>query len=542
MIAAAGRSFTSFRMTLQNDRCGGEILHFVQDDTGRTSSGRTETGKIMQKVERKKHGERRHGRVVGVLLCALLLAGCVIAAVLLTRKAEEKPEPGRQPVSGAIVRRNREDLESITIKPRDGESWTAVRKEDGTLELVRAEDDEVWMVDETIADMLQDAAVNLTYEDVFTEHGEEWKPQADAFGLADPLITATFRYKDRTETTVRIGNSADPEENATYYMAVDGDDRLYAVASGTVKDLSTEKTLLHPVPELQIHAALLDRITVRNGDGSVRTEWKLNGAVSDQDAAENWILTAPFTYPADYDAMKNLKDSAEKLRLGTYIGPAAEESLTECGLKEPTAVLEMHLAKGSTGTVGAEGVYDVADWEERTKTLTLGKAKGEMVDYLLYEGKIYTISHFSVSTFTETEALSTAARYPVATPLNSLESVTVEAAGKEPVRYGLVRIDEEQQEDGTEKGEQNIRCLRNGEEIPYETFAAAYERMLTVTVSGKLPEGFVPQEAHTKYTFRTVSGGTHTVELCDFDGIHDAVKMDGYCMFYLIKDGMTELP
>ncbi len=246
----------------------------------------------MQKVERKKHGERRHGRAVGVLLCALLLAGCVIAAVLLTRKAEEKPEPGRQPVSGAIVRRNREDLESITIKPRDGESWTAVRKEDGTLELVRAEDDEIWMVDETIADMLQDAAVNLTYEDVFTEHGEEWKPQADAFGLADPLITATFRYKDRTETTVRIGNSADPEENATYYMAVDGDDRLYAVASGTVKDLSTEKTLLHPVPELQIHAALLDRITVRNGDGSVRTEWKLNGAVSDQDAAENWILTA----------------------------------------------------------------------------------------------------------------------------------------------------------------------------------------------------------------------------------------------------------
>ena len=94
MIAAAGRSFTSFRMTLQNDRRGGEILHFVQDDTGRTSSGRTETGKIMQKVERKKHGERRHGRVVGVVLCALLLAGCVIAAALLTRKAEEKPEPG----------------------------------------------------------------------------------------------------------------------------------------------------------------------------------------------------------------------------------------------------------------------------------------------------------------------------------------------------------------------------------------------------------------------------------------------------------------
>ncbi len=499
----------------------------------------------MQTVERKKHGERRHRRVIGVLLCAFLLAGCVIAAVLLTRKAEEKPEPGRQPVTGAIVRRDRTELDSITIAPRGGESWTAVRQEDGTLELVRPEGDESWSVDETIADILQDVAVNLTYEDVYTEKGDEWEPQAAAFGLEDPQITATFRYKDQTEITVRIGNSSDPEGNATYYMSVDGDERLFAVSSGTVKDLSTDQSILRPVPELQVHAALLDRITVRNGDGSVRTEWKLRGAVSDQDAAENWILTAPFTYPADYDAMKNLKDSAEKLRLGTYIGSDTKENLEEYGLKEPTAVLEMHMAEGSTGTVGTEGVYDVADWEERTKTLTLGKARSEMVDYLLYEGRIYTISHFSVSVFTETEALSTAARYPVATPLNSLESVTVEKDGTEPVRYRLVRIDEEQQDDsgtGTAETEQTVRCLRNGEEIPYETFEAAYERMLTVTVSGKLPEDFEPQASHTKYTFRTVSGGTHTVELCDYDGIHDAVIMDGCMIFYLIKHGMTDLP
>ena len=89
---------------------------------------------------------------------------------------------------------------------------------------------------------------------------------------------------------------------------------------------------------------------------------------------------------------------------------------------------------------------------------------------------------------------------------------------------------------------QSVRCMRNGEEIPYETFAAAYERMLTVTVSGKLPAGYAPEEAHTKYTFRTVSGGTHTVELCDFDGRHDAVTMDSHTMFYLIKHGMTDLP
>ena len=523
----------------------------------------------MQTVERKKHGERRHGRAVGVLVCALVLAGCVAAALLLTRKAEEKPEPGRQPVAGAIVQRSREELQSMTIVPRKGEAWTAVRQEDGGLRLEDTSSGlrppspqgegfqgdaqgegfqgdtkgESQKIDDLIGDMLTDAAVNLTYEDVFTENRADWEPAAADFGLTEPLVTATFRYTDGTEITVRIGDSADPEDNAAYYMTVDGDDRLYAVASGTVKDLSTEKSLLYPVPDLQIHSALLDRITVRNGDGSVRIGWALKGAVSDQDAAENWVLTAPYVYPADYDAMKNLRDSAEQLRLGTYIGPATEESLAEYGLTEPAAVIEMHMAEGSTGTVGTEGVYDVADWQEQTKTLTLGGRKSEMVDWVLYEGKIYTISDFSVSAFTETDALSTVARYPVATPLNSLASVTVEKEGREPVRYGLVRLDEEAADSNTDAAaEQSVRCIRNGEEIPYETFAAAYERLLTVTVSGKLPGDYQAKSVHTKYTFRTVSGGTHTVELCDYDGIHDAVIMDGGMLFYLIKDGMTELP
>ena len=84
-------------------------------------------------------------------------------------------------------------------------------------------------------------------------------------------------------------------------------------------------------------------------------------------------------------------------------------------------------------------------------------------------------------------------------------------------------------------------CMRNGEEIDYNAFSAAWERLLTVTVSGRIrnrPEGNV----HTKYTLNTVSGAVHTVELSDYDGLHDAVKVDGCTLFYLIKGGMTDLP
>ena len=492
----------------------------------------------MQKVERRKHGSRGKKRITWLALCAVLLAAGVTAGILLRNKAAEEPETYHH-ISGAISQRSAEELVSLTVAQRGKEPWTAVRLEDGNLRL----EPETWTVDESLAGRLTDAAVNLTYEDIFTENRADWEPDAEDFGLKDPRVTATFRYTDGTELTVHFGDPADDGENAYYYMTAEGDDRLYAAAAGTVEDLNIEKELLRPVHELQIRSALLDRITVKNGDGTVRTEWALQGNVSDQDAAENWLVTVPFTYPADYDAVKNLRDSAENLTLGVYVGPADEANLKAFGLEEPSAVLELHMAAGSTGTVSDFGVYDVVDWEERTETLTLGASKSEMVAYVRFGDEIFTISHFSVDVFTQTDPLSTAARYTVATPLNSLESVTVENPDG-TVHYALVRTEEagaaEQGE--TEEAEPQYRCLRNGGEISYDAFEAAWERLLTVTVSGRLPEDWQNKETHTKYTLRTVSGGTHTIELSDYDGMHDAVTLDGHTRFYLIKGGMTELP
>ncbi|MBQ6513775.1 MAG: DUF4340 domain-containing protein [Clostridia bacterium] len=496
----------------------------------------------MQKVERQNHKDRGQKRLIGLLLCAVLLIGGVTAGILLSNKAKEEEIITHQHISGTITQRNAGDLASLTVTQRGKDSWTAVREEDGSMRL-QPEDESMpvtWLVDESIAGRLTDAAVNLTYDDVFTENRSDWEPDADDFGLKDPLVTAVFRYTDETEITVHFGDSADPDDNAYYYMTVDGDDRLYAVAAGTLEDLNMEKELLHPVQSMEIRGALLDRVTVKNGDGTVRTEWTLQGQVSDRDAAENWMLTEPFVYPADYDAMKNLRDSAENLALGVYIGEAEEEALARCGLDQPAAVIELHMAAGSTGTVSDQGVYDVVDWEERTETLTIGNSKSEMVAYVRFGDEIFTISHFSVNVFTQTDPLSTVARYTVATPLNSLESVTVEKAECAD-EYRIEKIEETQNTEQTEETQQ-YRCLKNGEEISYDTFSAAWERLLTVTVSGRLPKDWELKESHTKYTLRTVSGGAHTIALSDYDGMHDAVTLDGHTIFYLIKGGMTELP
>ncbi len=59
-----------------------------------------------------------------------------------------------------------------------------------------------------------------------------------------------------------------------------------------------------------------------------------------------------------------------------------------------------------------------------------------------------------------------------------------------------------------------------------------------VTVSGRLPEKAEIGEAHTRYTFETVSGKTHTVVLSAWDALHDAVTVDGQTRYYLFRESM----
>lgn len=500
----------------------------------------------MQKVERQKHRDRKRRRLTWVILCAILLAISVIVGFLLRKKADDTIEMIREnsrheAVTGDIYFREAEEMMSLTLKQKGQEEWTVVRGVDGKLRLQdETGETSSWTVDDNIAEMLTEAATKLTFDDVFAEKRSEWEVEEDVFGLKDPRVTAVTRFTDGTEVTVHIGKSADPENSSFYYMSVDGDERLFAVSAGIEEDFATEFAMLHPVPKLEIQRALLDRITVKNGDGSVRKEWKLQGDVADRDAEENWLLTAPFVYPADYDTINNMKENAGNLRLGLFVDEANPETLKLYGFEEPTAILEFHTVAGKTGATGASGVFDVSSWDEQLTTLTVGGKKGEMSSYILYEGNIYSISDFTMSSFLKTDPIKSVARYVVLTPLTSLEEVLVEQKGEEPVLYSLVVEEIPATED--EAAEEKYHCLKNGEEIPFETFAAAWQRLMTVTVSGRFSTNYEPGEAYIKYTFRTVNKRTHTVELSDLDEMHDAVTLDGHTRFYLIKGGMTELP
>ena len=496
----------------------------------------------MQRVEKKRRRTIRHRRGIWLAACIAVLAGSVTAAILLSRPVD--PMPRREDHSGFLTNRTAGEITEVTVTRRNGETWTVERGEDGALRMKG----EGWTIDASLGDMLGDALAHLEYEDILTDNREDYAGDPAAFGLDTPRTAAACRFTDGTGLEVSIGDPVAGGDGVLYYMTVAGDDRLFAAAEGTLRDLDIEKVLLHPVTQPEIIAALLDRITVTGEDGKVTAEWALQGKVTDADAGENWRVTQPVEYPADAETIASLKENAGNLRMGTWYGEATGENLAACGLEVPRTTLTFHMAAGSTGTVSDSGVYDVTDREEKTVTIRIGNRRDENAAYVRFRDEIFTVNIIGFSAFTETDPMDTAARYPVATPLDSLTELTVEEAG-ETVTYVIEHTaaetaDRSGEESGSEDSGEDpgLTVTKNGEETPGSAFRAAYERLMTVTVSGRLPEGTKPGETTKKYTFRTTSGGTHTLEFWRFDDLHDGLTQDGCTLFYLIRDGMTALP
>ena len=488
----------------------------------------------MQKVERRMPRGRRIGR--GKALAGMLAALVLLALGLIWLRQEQAPA-GEGPKGAAgveLIPAAAGPVTELTLKLRGEEAWRAVRREDGGYSLA---EDGSWTMDPLLTDPLVESLQALEYEEVLTEEAAAYEDRLADFGLADPEVEVAWRTEDGTERRVRIGDAVTGSEGRLHYMLLDGDARLLGVSVGLVQTLRVEKALLHPVEQPEIRTALLDRITVTGTDGRIAAEWTLAGAVTDADAGTAWRVTAPFVYAADEDAIRGLKENAGKLVLGMYLGEATEDRLADYSLAGEGESLTLHFAAGSTGTVSEQGVYDVQDWEEETLFFRIGAPVGEVTRAVRFGKEIATMSLTSLNAFLTTDPMDTAARYPVLTPLDSLESLTVETE-TETVTYVLEDPEgTDEKADGAQR-----RCLKNGTEISMDAFAAAYQRMLTVNCTGRLPEDAVCGPAHQKYAFRTVNGGMHTVELCTFDSMHDAVVVDGAALFYLIRGGMPELP
>lgn len=490
----------------------------------------------MQTVRKKtRHtGEKR--RLLLLAAALMLLAAVGVAGLILTRKdapvAADRVDPSVQLTQYAPA-----EVASITIRRGSEIPWTAENTADSAL-VLQGEDGFALTPAES-ADLLE-AARALVAEDVLTDDPTEYRDHLADFGLDAPELEARIVYTDGIEVALRVGDKG--PDGVWRYMLVDGDDRLFAFSNGSVDALFVNRDTLRKVSQPPLHKARIDRVTLHTPAGVI--EWTLEGDIHDADAIDRWQVTQPFQYPADAEAMTKLLTSVAAIHLGAYVGPATAEKLAACGFDAPRLTIDLHLAAGTIATNNASGAAEAVDYPDQTLTFVVGGEKSDLIDYVLFDGSIYTVSRFNIGMFLDYDVRATMSRYPVMVALGNLAKLTIiEPTGT--VEYVLTRTERVAannelvtDEDGSVI--HDVTVTRNGEPCDYDAFAAAYNTWSLVTVSGVLPEGdYTLAEDAYRYIFTDVDGTVHEVGLTTFDALHDAVIVDGHAAFYLIKGGFT---
>ena len=330
----------------------------------------------MQPVEMKKRRDPRRSRLL-LVLGAVIVLGWVLLAIWILEKPQETEYTA--PVSTTVVlySYDSQDVQGIAVQMTGESAWSVTLDQETDRFLLEGEDG--FLLSEATTAALQQAAASITCEQVISEDPAEYTPHLADFGLDEPGRIATVTFADGTAYTLRIGDRA-AHDATWYYLTVDGDDRLLALSTGFVEELFVSRESLWDVTQPTLHKARIDCITLKAGDGSIQAQWAMQGDIDEDDAAEQWRLTVPFTYPADSTAMANLTANAANLRLGAYVGPATEENLAAYGFDAPRQIIEIHMAAGSMATTGMDGAITVTDWPEATVTFTIGGTRSDMVD------------------------------------------------------------------------------------------------------------------------------------------------------------------
>ena len=492
----------------------------------------------MLRVERRQKKPRRpRARLITLIVLLALLAGLVLALTLARRETPTETEETAHEAEPAqvIVSRAPEEVAAVGVTLREGESWVALR--DGDELIVQGDDG--FPIDRTLVNGILQAVSQVETEHVLAEKAEDWQDRLADFGLDSPRALVEVRYVDGERLTLRVGNRMSDGDRTYYYLSVDGDGRLMTLDVGTEEELNVSRPLLRAVTQPVIHKARLDDITLATPERTCR--WTLEGDITDPDAADRWLLTEPLRYPADGEAVANLRTTLANFVLGAWEAEADEASLARCGFDHPRLTLTAHMAAGSLTSTGADSA--ITEYPESTFKLIVGGERTELTDYVLWDGQIYVASRFSLSAFLNLDPLNTLSRYPVLTSLSNLRELTV-TDDSGTVTYAVtyeqqVNPDNSLVTDEDGRPVLSASVTRNGEPFSWEAFENAYQRMLLVTVSGALPEDWQPDTPpHTRMVFRTRTGVEHTVALYAWDAMHDAVEVDGEMVFYLIRDGL----
>ena len=482
-------------------------------------------------LKKQRKAIKPRNMLVFSLLGAAILLG--IGFIYIVHNQDKNPTEAEDTYR-ILTSHKAEDVSYITVTRRDGTGYSLAAKQ-GKLYVPEKPD---FVMDEALEQEVLKASAIIAIDDTLSQAREEWEKSKADFGLQPPALTVEAGYTDGKTVTFSIGGKA-PDSNL-YYFELHGDPGLY-LASGDLIGLFTEDvTYLHKVNQPIVHYQRIDKITIADESGQITAAWTLETPITAENALSAWRMTAPYSYPCDEQAMETLITAMGKLYLGRFVTTATEEDKLQYGLSPAKKVITLHQAAGKMATINNEGAYQTTDYPESTLTLAVGNSAGDYVDYCMLDGSIYLVSSISQPLLNHLVPETTLLMQPAAIDIRDIASLTVNK-GSDSHTYTLHRQERllpnnelATDEDGNVITDTYLKL--DGQSADYTAFEQAITSLQTVTVSGKLPAGFVPaQEPSLQLVFTLVDGRKRTLECVEFDSLQDALSVDGVFLHYLPK-------
>lgn len=491
----------------------------------------------------KKTVKRRKSRAGLWIALAAALCLSLALVLLLPRIRAAVPGSRTQMTVTTVSQRVFETtdpnrLESVTIRPGEGQSYTLVMH-NGALML--EENGELLDLNDTYAEEILSTVTEIVGQVVVAEDWTELEEQLEEMGLAAPRASAVIRCNDGSESVLELGADV---PNTTYaYCRWSGSPAIYLCDAGVVDALTLTRNRLLPVEQPEIIAGLLDEVVIENANDRCRLTFT-DGAYG--------RMEEPISYPLDAGAASNLLTALENFRLGTLEGAVTEQNRAAYGFDEPLCTVEIAQSAGVVSEVDESGQLVSRLREKQEIRFVIGREEGEYFYTCLYEGNCYLVSRFLAQKLVGVKRSELLSRNPLDVGDLAVRNVYIQTAegtvDVQAVRVERVLPNNELEVDAQGNVAYDTFVTRNGKESTAELLDELISRMDAFTILSDVPPAFSPSgEPAWSVVIQTETGLVRTVEAWKMDLFTEGIEVDGVMLHCahadaidVLTEGLTE--
>lgn len=493
-----------------------------------------------------------------LLLAMIVLLGVYFWLVKFNDKKEAQDTAADE--TKAIVSLDTGTIKSIYFKNPSLE-MTLTLNDKGVWE---DKEDSTFPVNQTYAANMQNAFAEIKPTSTLTEGIED----LSAFGLKNPVITATATTSDGKETTVMIGNET--PFGGEYYAALEGSKEVYVIGTSFYSYFHYTRTDLTAVEAIPaVKAENVTKLSVTAKDGRDFEVVYDEDSPYDYSGFSNYIMNKPYATPvaADNDSMTTLFGNYASLSFSSCADYNATD-LSKYGLEEPAYTVSLdYYEEQAAETDGTDSSTDTGtdtdttgstDSTDTAKTVKVNKSLTLLIGATNEDGNYYAktsdsnavniLDSSTVEKLTAIDAYSNTYKYVNLISIESVDSVDITAGG---VSHTLAIERETTTKDG--KDTTTAVYTVDKKTVEEDVFKKFYQVLIAPKTEREIPEADL-MKGEKETPVMTVTYHLNTsktpfvVEFKPYDDSYYIVNTNGTEYFLMdlrnatsITDGLKEL-